>query len=201
MLKVCFVIGLIAVLTLTSRAQETNASPYKTSFDDIIASCLTTNLDLFEKIDLQRDQDQRRLINKLLGIFKDPKSSRLNQCAAAHYLGELHASMAVRALSEKITLNYVRTGFIDHMSNLGAAVEVALIQIGTPSIPAMIRNLEESDDASVRGLSLKVLYRIEDDKDIVQLRLQKAITAQKDSNKTARLQAALKALAETQFDK
>jgi hypothetical protein len=42
LLKVCcqilFAIGLMAVLTLTSRAQETNASPYKTSFDDIIAS-------------------------------------------------------------------------------------------------------------------------------------------------------------------
>jgi HEAT repeat protein len=152
-------------------------------------------------MDLQWDQDQRRLINGLLGIFKDPKSSRLNQCAAAHYLGELHASIAVRALSEKITLNYVRTGFIDHMSDLGAAVEVALIQIGTPSIPAMIRNLEESDDARVRDLSLEVLYHIEGDKDIVRLRFQKAITAQKDSQKQARLEAALKSLGEMQFDK
>jgi hypothetical protein len=48
---------------------------------------------------------------------------------------------------------------------------------------------------------LKVLYRIDGDKDIVQLRLLKAIAAQKDSNKKARLQAALKSLAKTQFDK
>ena len=72
----------------------------------------------------------------------------------------------------------------------------ALIKIGTPSIPAMIRNLKESDDARVRELSLEILYHIEGDKDIVQLRLQKALKAEKDLQKQARLQAALKSLSE-----
>ena len=77
----------------------------------------------------------------------------------------------------------------------------ALIKIGNPSIPAMIRNLAESDDAKYQELSLQVLYRIDGDKDIVQLRLQKALASEKDSQKQARLQSALKALAETSFDK
>ena len=73
----------------------------------------------------------------------------------------------------------------------------ALIKIGIKSIPAVIRNLEERDDAQVRDLSLKVLYRIEGDKDLVQLRLQKALAAQKDSQKQTRLKLALEALRET----
>ena len=72
----------------------------------------------------------------------------------------------------------------------------ALIKIGNPSIPAVIRNLAESDDAKVRELSLTALYHIDGDKDITQLRLQKALKAEKDLQKQARLQAALKSLSE-----
>lgn len=61
---------------------------------------------------------------------------------------------------------------------------------GCPSIPAMLRNLEESDDAQMRKLSLEVIYRIKSDKDIAQLRLQKALHAETDTQKQARLQAA-----------
>jgi hypothetical protein len=74
----------------------------------------------------------------------------------------------------------------------------ALIAIGNPSIPAMIRNLADSDDARVRELSLQVLTRIDGDKDISKLRLQRALKTGKDSQKQARLQAALKSLAKTQ---
>ncbi len=52
-----------------------------------------------------------------------------------------------------------------------------------------------------RRVSLQVLTRIDGDKDISRLRLQKALNAQKDSQKQARLQMALKTLGETQFDK
>jgi len=72
----------------------------------------------------------------------------------------------------------------------------ALIKIGNPSIPAMMRNLAESDDAKARELSLQVLTRIDGDKDISQLRLQKTLKAETDSTKQTRLQAALKSLAE-----
>ena len=77
---------------------------------------------------------------------------------------------------------------------LGHPAVEALIKIGNPSIPAVIRNLAESDDAKVRELSLKVLKSIDGDKDISQLRLQKAFKAETASQKQARLQAALKDL-------
>jgi hypothetical protein len=70
----------------------------------------------------------------------------------------------------------------------------ALMRIGNPSIPAVIGNLEQSDDVKVRELSLAVLNYIDNDKDITQLRLQKALAAQNDGQKMMRLQGALKAL-------
>jgi hypothetical protein len=74
----------------------------------------------------------------------------------------------------------------------------ALVAIGNPSISAVIRNLTESDDTKVRELSLQVLTRIDSDKNISQLRLQRALKAEKDSQKQVRLQAALKSLANVQ---
>jgi len=72
----------------------------------------------------------------------------------------------------------------------------ALVKIGNPSIPVVIQNLEDSDDVQVRELSVTVIHRIEKDKDIAELRLQKALEAQTDAKKKARLQSALKSLAE-----
>ena len=71
----------------------------------------------------------------------------------------------------------------------------ALVKIGSPSIPALIRNLAGSDNANVRELSLRALNQIDGDKDIVQLRLQKAMNAQIDSARKARLRSAQKSLA------
>jgi hypothetical protein len=114
---------------------------------------------------------------------------------------------AVDLLADDITLLFDRTRLplMKHLVNIDIISEhpamEALIMIGNPSIPAMIRHLEESDDIQVRDLSLKVLYRIEGDKDIVQLRLQKALAVQKDSHKQARLQLALKAIGGASFGK
>jgi len=143
-----------------------------------------------------------RFETELLNIFRDAKSSDLQRCEAAFYLGEMHDAGAVNDLAGNILL--IPGGETSDRLSLLSFAPIpadALVKIGIPSIPAIVRNLAENDNADVRSLSLKVLYRIEGDKDIVQLRLLKAITAQKDSNKTARLQAALKSLAKTQFDK
>lgn len=120
---------------------------------------------------------------------------------AAYLLGEYRFPQAADGLARRITLE-------DKIRSTGQrscewfwdrypAME-ALIKIGIPSIPALIGNLEESDDATVRKLSLKVIYSIERDKEITTLRLQRALDTQKDSEKRARLQSALKSLSEMQ---
>ena len=144
-----------------------------------------------------------RTIQALLRIFSDSKAYPDAKCCAAAYLGMMRASEAADSLAANIAL---QPPFDPHFAVSGPPfgynpVIDALVAIGNPSIPAVIRNLAESDDAKVRELSLQVLTRIDGDKDIAQLRLQKALKAEKDSQKQARLQVALKSLGETQFDK
>jgi hypothetical protein len=145
------------------------------------------------------------MASQLLDILKSKKTSNLNQCASAYYLGEIRNPESANALADLISLRLDVSkinliGLPEILQKIGEYPAMnALIKIGNPSIPAVIRNLAESDDAKVRELSLKILYRIDGDKDIVKLRLQKALAAQKDSQKQARLQSALKALAETSF--
>lgn len=147
--------------------------------------------------------ERERLGSELLKTFKNHKSSSANQCIAAYYLGEMRLSTAVDFLAANIKENLNDADILIQGLPVILAYPSrdALVKIGCPSIPAVIRNLTESDDALVRGLSFDVLTRVDGDKDIVRLRLQKALAAQKDSQKQARLQVALKALGDTSFGK
>ncbi|MGH7990555.1 MAG: hypothetical protein ACREDS_10255, partial [Limisphaerales bacterium] len=176
---------------------------YRTTFEGIVSSVNT--IQAFDKAAYSLSADRRRLGSELLDILSDAKSSNLKQCATAYYLGEMSITNATSELADKITLQLNASSMRDILNmdellpklpNMEHPAMDALVKIGNPSIPAVIRNLAESDDAQVRKLSLQVLYRIDGDKDITQLRLQKALKAETDSQKQARLQAALKALGE-----
>jgi HEAT repeat protein len=164
-------------------------------YNEILASIRSDKSDPFDKIALKLNVERQQAVNELISIFEDKKSSNFQQCAAAYYLGEWRASEAVDALTANISLSLEQLSS-DHIEVLNLSAAAALIKIGNPSIPAVIRNLLESDNPVVRKLSLQVLCRIDGDKDIVQLRLKKALAAEKDSQKQARLQAASKALTE-----
>lgn len=121
---------------------------------------------------------------------------------AAYFLGEYRIPQAANLLANNIS-------WVDKIrSNTERGSEwfwdrypatQALVKTGNPAIPAVIRNLAESDDATVRRLSLSAVYHIEGDKDIVQLRLQKALTAEVVSPKQARLKSALLALTKSPY--
>jgi hypothetical protein len=204
LLKICavsiFTFGLFGAI----HAQVTN-SVFKVEPKDVIASVRVDNLhlELFEQVAVNFNADRNQLVMELLKIFQNQASSNHNQCAVAYYLGEMRAPQVVNALADKVTLAFdsSRTPIFHFPIISGYPAMDALVKIGNPSIPAVIRNLEESEDAKVRELSLKVLYRIEGDKDIVQLRLQKALEVQQDSKKKARLQTALQALLDPKFNK
>jgi hypothetical protein len=140
---------------------------------------------------------RKQVVQSLIRVFNDPKSrAETQKCNAAYYLGAIRASEAADSLAAQIT---VAPGVAGSEPFTGwEPVTTALVAIGTPSIPSVIRNLAESDDTKVRELSLQVLTRIDSDKDISQLRLQRALKAEKDSQKQVRLQAALKSLANVQ---
>jgi HEAT repeat protein len=115
---------------------------------------------------------------------------------AAHYLGELHAEEAVDGLSAQIGVLLTPFGHGPFVNGDEAPAANALIKIGTSSIPAVIRILSETDDGLTRFTCLQVLASIDRDNDVTQLRLEKALKAEKDGKKQSRFQAALKLRAE-----
>lgn len=158
----------------------------------------TTNINVFDKTVRDFSSERKWLVEKLQITLLDPKASNLGQCEAAYFLGELRTPDAVESLASKITLRLDATRLIiTHLPSMTKTPALeALVKIGSPSIPVMVRNLAESDDTKARELSLQALYQIERDKDIVQLRLQKALKAESNTQRQARLQAALKSLVE-----
>ncbi len=115
--------------------------------------------------------------------------------SAAKLLGDYRAAEGVKSLIANFALD-VRPRVMNGMlaDDYVQPVTIALIRIGNSSIPAVLRYLEQTDDPRMRRLSLKVLSSIDNDKDITRLRLEKALKAEKDSQKQARLQSALKML-------
>jgi hypothetical protein len=184
---------------------EAQTDAYKIKLEDVIASVRTNtnSLATFEEQLANFHCGRQQFAKELLVILADTNSSDLSQCAAAYYLGEMRFPEAAEVLAGKIAFRFNALKYpwynFPNVSDYPALD--ALVKIGNPSISAVIRNLAESDDAKVGELSLQVLNRIEGDKDIVRLRLQKALDTQKNSVKRARLQVALDALAATQFDK
>jgi hypothetical protein len=178
--------------------------PYNVKPEDVLASVLSTNnLRLFETTRANFAGEQKRLTADLSSVLKDRRSSNFNKCAAAYYLGELRSGEAVAALAAEITLEFDPSDIPiwGYPVISGRPAMEALIKIGNPSIPTVSRILADSDDVKVRELSLEVLLRIEGDKDLVQLLLQKAFDSQSDPAKKARLQLAKKSLIEPQVIK
>ena len=142
-------------------------------------------------------------IGELGLILCDTNATELSRGTAALYLGEMHDPGAAEPLARNITLNVDKVlgtyifGGLPHIWHFEA--QRALVKIGLPAIPPVIRNLAESDDKLTRDLSLQTLCEIEKDKDIVRLRLQKALEKEPDKTKQTRLQTALTALDTVKF--
>jgi hypothetical protein len=156
-----------------------------------------------EKITLVRDSNQNLHHIQEILVSKLGSEDMEVKFYAAYLLGAYRFPQAADRLAKDIALeDKVRSREPRHSEwiwDLYPAME-ALVKIGNPSIGAVIRNLEESDNAKIRDLSLKVIYHIEKrDKDIVELRLKKVLDAQKDSKRKARLQSALEQLRDPKF--
>jgi hypothetical protein len=148
-------------------------------------------LALVEEALKARDAPQIVLIDKLYSPDNQVR------CYAASLLGAYRYDGAVRDLAMMITLqneDFDRENpTTDSFGGLPALR--ALISIGLPSIPAMIHNLEDSDDRQVRRLSIAVIKSIfRDDEVMIRHAVQRAWDEQTGPVKKARLGAALKAL-------
>ncbi len=107
-------------------------------------------------------QDRRSIINKLIPLI-DPdntkKYSGQTRCAAAYLLGMLRATEAVPVLSRALE-NEPGRRYISDISRYDSPVWTALVRIGRPAVPAMIENIETSDNRILREKSIDVLYHV-----------------------------------------
>ena len=111
--------------------------------------------------------------------------------AAAYLLGELRDPAAVPVLTraleqpDRIVMNP-----LERRDRYEAAVWTALVKIGRPAVPAMIANIESSDDRDLRDKSLSVLGHVLGGKRRVLELLAKLETRSKNDATTQRIRSA-----------
>lgn len=104
-------------------------------------------------------RDRRAVIEQLIPLI-DPanvkKYSKETRIAAAYALGELRAVEAVPVLSKTLA---EPLGWEDniHADRYLCPVFEALVKIGQPAVPAMIENIETTNDPVLRRWSLGVM--------------------------------------------
>jgi hypothetical protein len=194
-------------LPMTFLARANDQALSQIDLDRTIRSLSADNIHVIDKLATDFRKERRDFIGKLTTMLKSEKSSNLSQCASAYYLGETRDSESVATLVDRISLHLDMSkiniiGLPPILAEMGEYPAMnALIKIGLPSIPALIQNLEISSDTKVRDLSLKTLLLIDKDKDIVQMRLQKALRSEKNAPRQAQLKIALEALGNSSFVK
>lgn len=107
-------------------------------------------------------KDRKNSINDLVALVAQTggkKYSDETRSAAAYLLGEMRAPEAVPALS-RASANPLGPMDSADTSRYDAPIFTALVKIGRPAVPAMIKNLEETDNAILRMRSTVVLYHV-----------------------------------------
>ena len=195
------VLGCMAVLLQTPAMSQSAGADEPMNNDSFADS-----IQKFEALDAKGRtslvESNRVRLERVRGLLLDKLLSKDEEVRffAAYLLGQYRFPEAVDALAKSIALLDDRPRFAERLWDRFPAME-ALVRVGSPSLLAMIRNLEQSDDPTVTELSLKVLYRIDGEKEIAQFRLKKAFAAQQDSKKKARLESALGILLDPKFRK
>jgi len=187
-----FIINALVFCSFSRAIAAEKEGSVSMSYEIIMASVRANDIGAFEKAANNVYVERQRLCRELIGVLQDAKSSNLQKCSAAYYLGEMRMSDAVAALADHITLRSDASGsLIKRLPVMKEypAVE-ALIRIGKPSTRQMIQNLEERSDSLVRELCARVIRDVEG-YDFARIIIQAAIAKQSDTGKKERLQAAL----------
>jgi|GEM_PF-2082704 len=138
--------------------------------------------------------DRKDMVRKLIELV-DPanaeKYSDETRSAAAFLLGEFRAREAVPVLSKALR-NPLGPSDIWDGSPYDVPIFSALAKIGRPAVPAMIKNVEASDDELLRKRSLGVLSHVLGGKRRTLELLAKLQARAKDEKKIERIKAAIK---------
>jgi HEAT repeat protein len=138
-----------------------------------------------ERLDIQ---------GNLIQLLKNSRSKDV-KFAAAFLIGLYRMERSVYSLSRYITLeSESEYEYTDSSNKLPLwdryPIVQALIRIGKPAVPEMIRNIQTSDDEKVRQLSARVIRYVEGP-EFGRIVIEKAIERQTDPQKKSKLEAAL----------
>ena len=107
-------------------------------------------------------RDRKSVIEQLIPLI-DPanakKYSDETRSAAAYLLGKLRAVEAVPVLSQALA-DPPGPLFFGDISRYDSPVWTALVKIGRPAVPEMIKNLETSENKILRKRSMDVLNHV-----------------------------------------
>lgn len=193
----------VYVVALCSLIVTTSGEAQMIKHDDI-----KTRLQHMDKVsEAERDilfKDVSNELRDIQGVLLQELGSKNDDVKfhAAYILGEYRFEQAVDSLSQVITMEDKRPVSIQKSEQYRPRFPAAhaLIRIGNPSVPAMIRNLECSADEKVQKLSLLVIIYI-DGEEVAQAVLKSAIGKQDNPEKKAKLQLVLETVASGKYTK
>jgi hypothetical protein len=106
--------------------------------------------------------DRKATIEQLISLVdveKAEKQDEKTRIAAVYLLGDLRAVEAVPVLSKALSESLDDGATLD-ISRYDVPAFTALVKIGRPAVPAMIKNVETSDSQVLRTSSLDVLVHV-----------------------------------------
>jgi len=138
--------------------------------------------------------ERKDMVRKLIELVDPANAEKYcdkTRIAAAFLLGEFRAREAVPVLSKALR-KPLGPGVGLDASLYSQSIFGALVKIGRPAVPAMIENVEGSDDEMLRKRSLGVLSRVLGGKRRTLELLAKLQARAKDEKKIERIKAAIK---------
>jgi len=139
------------------------------------------------------------LVQKLIAILDGTNSPKV-KVDAVIVLGEYRAQEAVPVLLQHFEWDDAARGGIfngitprEEITEKGGAVTMALIQIGTPAISAILKKMAEVDDIKTIRKCAFICNRIEGP-EMTQFRLDGLLAKETDPKKRTRIQSALDTL-------
>jgi hypothetical protein len=204
--KVVFLV-LMLIWMVSHKCHAADSSVKNPSADEIaqeklLQSLVSTNREVRLASAVALDTQRKQLVQKLMGILDSTNSERV-KVDAVIVLGEYRASEAAPILAHHLEWDDIRSGrgFNGLMSReadmeRGAAVTLALCNIGLPAFNALLDRIAETDDAKTIAKCILICQYIEgpDAPEAAQFRLQRRLDKETDQSKKARFQSAMEVL-------
>ena len=156
--------GVLAVATGDDRGENGKAEP------SLIANLDSKNARTRDEAVLTILEDRKKTVTELVKILSQSNGKEHSdgtRAVAAFLLGEMRSKEAVPALSKAFKNPPKAPGFMRESPRSGYALNpydepifTALVRIGRPVVPAMITNIEKTDNNVLRQGSLDVLSHV-----------------------------------------